>query len=260
MLRPGSEHTADEIGRARERLHRRFARRRRPDDLEQLVISYRPLTRALARRYTTSSCAREDLEQAAYEGLIKAIRRFEPGRGVAFASFAVPTILGELRRYLRDTTWPARVPRSLQERARAVRSASEDFAAERGRNPTAQELAVSLGCADEEIMEALGVASSLSVVPLDAPARESDVPTTCVADQVGAEDPGFERVECLAAIEDALPALTSAQKHVLRLHFAEDLTQREIALRLRISRAEVARDLGAAIARLRSATAERWAA
>jgi RNA polymerase sigma-B factor len=260
MLRPGSKDTADNTERARERLIRQYARWRRPQDLERLVISYRPLTRALARRYASSACTREDLEQAAYEGLIKAIRRFEPDRGAPFASFAVPTILGELRRYVRDTAWPAHVPRSLQERVREVRSATEDFAAAHGRNPTVHELALSVDCRDDEVVEALGVSSALCVVPLDGPAREGDASAASRADQVGVEDPGFERVECLTAIEDALPALTSAQKNVLRLHFAEDLTQRQIAGRLGVSRSEVARDLGDAVARLRSLTLERQAA
>lgn len=260
MLRPASEHLTATSARSRERLLRCHARWQRREDLEQLVISYRPLTRALARRYTASSCTREDLEQAACEGLIKAICRFEPERGVAFTSFAVPTILGELRRYVRDTAWPAHVPRSLQERVREVRSAVESFAAAQGRNPTVQELARLLGCDDAEVVEALGVSSSLFVLPLDAPGRDSDAATASVADHIGVEDPGFERVECLAAIEGALPALSSSQKDVLRMHFSEDLTQREIAGRLGISRSEVARDLSAAVARLRSVTMEQQAA
>jgi RNA polymerase sigma-B factor len=259
MLRPGSN-KASRDGRARERLLRRYARWKRPEDLEELVLSYRPLARSLARRYATAASGSEDLEQAACEGLIKAIQRFEPGRGAAFASFAVPTILGELRRYLRDTAWPAHVPRSLQERVREVRSAAEELTTLHGRNPTVGELALDLGCDNEAVVEALGVSSALSVVPLDGPAREHDTSAGSVADQFGVDDPGFERVECLTAIEDALPALSAAQKTVLRMHFGEDLTQRQIAGRLGISRSEVARDLGDAVARLRTVTAERQAA
>lgn len=259
MLRPGSQNTATGEERSRELLLRRYARWKRPQDLEQLVLSYRPLARALARRYATVAAAREDLEQAAYEGLIKAILRFEPERGAAFASFAVPTILGELRRYLRDTAWPAHVPRSLQERVRQVRAAAEGFGAVHGRNPTARELADAMGCEDEVVVEALGVSSALSVVPLDGPARDHDA-SASVAEQVGIDDPGFDRVECLAAIEVALPTLTPGQKTVLRLHFGEDLTQRQIAGRLGVSRSEVARDLGDAIARLRYVTEQRVAA
>ncbi len=259
MLRSGAPNRASTDERVRERLLRRYARWKRPEDLEELVLSYRPLARALTRRYATVAGAREDLEQAAYEGLIKAIHRFEPERGAAFASFAVPTILGELRRYLRDTAWPAHVPRSLQERVREVRSATDEFSAAHGRHPSAGELAREMACDDEAVVEALGVSTALSVVPLDGPARDHDAPAS-VAEQVGVDDPGFERVECLAAIEEAVPMLTRGQKTVLRLHFAEDLTQRQIAGRLGVSRSEVARDLGEAIARLRAVTTDRRAA
>ena len=259
MLRPGSQDRTNTDERTRERLLRRYARWKRPEDLEELVLSYRPLARALARRYATAAGARDDLEQAAYEGLIKAIQRFEPERRAAFASFAVPTILGELRRYLRDTAWPAHVPRSLQERVREVRAAAEEFSAARGRHPSVRELAHEMGCEDEPVAEAVGVSSALSVVPLDAPARDLEG-SASFAEQVGIDDPGFERVECLAAIEEALPLLTRGQKMVLRLHFGEDLTQRQIAGRLGVSRSEVARDLGQAIARLRAVTDEQLAA
>lgn len=260
MLRPGSHDHSDRDAAVRERLLRRYARWRRPEDLEALVISYRPLARALARRYATASCTREDLEQAACEGLIKAIRRFEPERGAAFPSFAVPTILGELRRFLRDTSWPVHVPRSLQERVREVRSAAEEFSALYGRAATVRELAVSLGCDEEAVVETIGVTASLNVVPLDRPSRQDDAVTTSLGEHVGVEEPGYERVECLAAIEGALGVLTSGQKTVLRLHFAEDLTQRQIAGRLGVSRSEVARNLNDAVARLRAVAAEQQAA
>jgi RNA polymerase sigma-B factor len=258
MLRPGADEFPDRDETARKRLLLQYARWRRPEDLEALVISYRPLARALARRYATVSCARDDLDQAACEGLIKAIRRFEPDRGTSFASFAVPTILGELRRFLRDTSWPAHVPRSLQERVREVRSAGEDFRAVHGRAAGVVELAAALGCGEEAVIEAIGVTATLNVVPLDRPSRPDDALAAPVA--VGVEDPGYERIECLAAIEHALAALSSGQKTMLRLHFGEDLTQRQIAGRLGVSRSEVARTLGEAVARLRAETAGRQAA
>ena len=251
MLRPGSPHDQETT---RARLLRRYARWQRAQDLEALVLSYRPLARSLARRYAAASCPHEDLEQAAFEGLIKAIQRFEPDRGVPFTSFAVPTILGELRRYLRDTSWPAHVPRALQDRVRAVRGATESFSAVHGRTPTVAELVAVTGADEGAVVEALGAVSSLNVVPLDRPAWSDETETATVVDLVGCDDPGYERVEDLATIEDALPRLTRAEKRVVRLHFGEDLTQRQIALRLGISRSEVARELAGALARLRTAT------
>jgi RNA polymerase sigma-B factor len=238
------------LDQRRRRLLRRYARSGDRDDLEQLVVSYRPLARALARRYEAGG-AREDLEQAACEGLIKAIQRFDPDRGAAFTSFAVPTILGELRRHRRDTAWPARVPRAVQERVQAVRAATDRLTATSGRPPTAQAIADTLDCGVEEVVEALCAASSLTVVPLDDPPRPDDDGGT-VINRLGATDPGYDQVECIAAIEDALPALTQAQLTVIRMRFGDDLTQREIARRLDVSRSEVARALGAAVERLRS--------
>lgn len=239
----------------RDRWLRRYARTRRPDDLERLVLSYLPLARSLARRYATSSCAPEDLEQAACEGLIKAIQRFDPDRGSSFAGFAVPTILGELRRFLRDTSWPAHVPRALQERVRAVRTAARDLTASNGRPPTVGDLADAVGTGSEQVVEALGVSAALNVVPLDGPSRVDEQDGPAVADRLGAEDGGYDRVECLATIERALPTLSRGERAALRLHFGEELTQRQIAGRLGVSRSEVARDLTSAVSRLRTVAA-----
>jgi RNA polymerase sigma-B factor len=196
------------------------------------------------------SATAEDLEQVAYEGLIKAIHRFDPDRGSAFTSFAVPTMLGELRRYLRDTAWPAHVPRPLQERVREVRATAAAFVARRGRTPTARDLASVLDRDIEEVVEALDVTTSLSIASLDAvPARTDNAEPP--AERLGSEDPGYEYVECLAAIEQLLPALTRQQRQALRLHFDENLGPRQIARRLGVSRAQAARDLDAAVSTLR---------
>lgn len=246
LLRPGSHerHTRDA-------LLRRYALHPDPHDLEALVVSYRPLAHALAHRIGRGS-NREDLEQVACEGLIKAIRRFDPDRGFAFMSFAVPTILGELRRHRRETAWPAHVPRPLQERIQNVRAAAERRSARCGRDPTIAELAAELECEEALVLEALTAASSLNVLPLDAPRRADGDDDGSLADEIGAADPAYDRVEYRAAIEAAAPKLSDEQRTVVRLRFAEDLTQREIALRLRMSRSEVGRTLAAAQATLRS--------
>jgi RNA polymerase sigma-B factor len=260
MLRSGLPGPPRRSDCDREELLRRYARRRHPRDLEQLVLFYTPLARRLARRYATASSGRDDLEQVATEGLIKALQRYQPERGFAFASFAVPTILGQLRRYQRDTAWPAHVPRALQERVRAVRAAADRLSAARGRSPTARELAEEMGCAEEQVIEALCAASSLNVVPLEGPPQSDEGAVPSVADRLGAEDPNFERVECLSAIESATPALTPTQKRVLRLHFHASLSQRQIAAHLGVSRWEVARALDDALTQLRTETRQGHAA
>jgi RNA polymerase sigma-B factor len=248
MLDPGSGGPARSPEVERRRLLRRYALHRDKQDLERLVISYRPLARALARQYDVAG-ARDDLEQAACEGLIKAIQRFDPARGTAFTSFAVPTILGELRRYRRDTAWAVRVPRTVQERVQAVRAAGDRLMAAHGRPPTARELADWIGCDEEDVVEALCAASSMTAVALDGPSGADD-DAASVADQLGTADPGYEHVEDLATIEDALATLSPAEMTVLKLRFGDDLTQREIAGRLQLSRSEVARALKGAVERL----------
>jgi RNA polymerase sigma-B factor len=250
-LRPLPRETRADCEARRARLLRRYARHRNPADLEQLVVSYRPLARSLARRYSAVAAGPEDLEQVAYEGLIKAIHRFDPEYGSAFASFAVPTILGELRRYLRDTAWPAHVPRPLQERVREVRTTAVAFATRRGRIPTARELAETLEREVEEVVEALDVTTSLSIASLDAMTGRTQDGERHPVERLGSEDPGYEHVEYLAAIEQLLPALTRHQRQALRLHFDEDLGYRQIAHRLGVSRAQAARELDAAVTTLR---------
>lgn len=253
MLRSGSSEPARRLEGERRRLLRRYARHGRADDLERLVLSYRPLARGLARRYEASG-SREDLEQVACEGLIKAIKRFDPDRGYAFTSFAVPTILGELRRYRRDTAWAVHVPRAVQERIQALRAASDRLTAATGRTPTARELADWLECDEEQVVEALCAAASLTVVPLNR-SSGADGDADTVADRLGMADPGYDQVDCLAAIEDALGKLSAAEMTVIKLRFGDELTQREIAGRLQVSRSEVARVLRGAVERLRSVAA-----
>jgi RNA polymerase sigma-B factor len=249
MLHSGAGDPTRSLELERRRLLRRYARHGDADDLERLVISYRPLARALARQYDAAG-AREDLEQAAYEGLIKALQRFDPDRGTAFTSFAVPTILGELRRYRRDTAWAVRVPRTVQERVQALRAATDRLTATHGRNPTARELADWLGCGEEDVVEALCAASSMTAVALDSPSGADESAGT-MADRLGSADPRYEQIECLAAIEDALTTLSAAEMTVIKLRFDDDLTQREIAGRLQVSRSEVARVLRGAVDHLR---------
>src|SRR5215212_4216991 len=131
-------------------LLRRYARTGSPADLDALVRRFRPLARKLALRYARGSEPVDDLEQVANLGLVKAIRRFDPDRGFAFTSFAVPTILGELKRSFRDTAWSAHVPRAVQERVAKVRSESEAWVSRHGHAPTVRELAGRLECSEED--------------------------------------------------------------------------------------------------------------
>src|SRR3954470_3727774 len=143
-----------------DRLLRRYAAHRDPADLEELVRGFPPLGRKLALRYARGSEPLDDLEQVGSYALVKAIMRFDPDRGYAFTSFAVPTILGELKRSFRDTAWSAHVPRSVQERVAEVRRESDASGALHARPPAGRELAEQLECDEEAVIEALDAAGA----------------------------------------------------------------------------------------------------
>ena len=219
-------------------------------DLEELVLRYRPLALGLARRYAGRRHAMDDLAQVACLGLIKALQRFDPDRNCAFTTFAVPTILGELRRFCRDTSFGLHVPRGLQESIVAVRRASEEVTAARGRTATAEEVAAALGWDVETVFEALLANSTRATVPLETEVGESDDPCQLL-ELLGDVDPGFELVESLSALEGSVGVLTRAEQRVLRLRFEEDLTLEEVGSRLALSPSQVARVLGSALRTLR---------
>jgi RNA polymerase sigma-B factor len=237
----------------RQRRLRRYAAEHSASDLDALVRSYRPLACSLARRYARGPQGDPDLEQAACEGLVKALQRFDPGRGTPFTSFAVPTILGEIRRYVRDTAWPAHVPRQVQERVRAIRVLAERHSADHGRLPSVAELASTLACSDEAVVDALSAATTSRTVSLEA--ERDDEEGLALVDRLGAEDPGYEQVDCLTDIGRVFGLLPEDEQRVIELHFRDDLTQRQIAARLGFSRSHVGRLLGSGLDRLRETAA-----
>jgi RNA polymerase sigma-B factor len=239
-----------------EALLRRYAEERRPADLDVLVRRFQPLARSLVRRYRDSSVARDDLEQAASLGLVTALQRFDPSRGCAFSTFAVPTILGEIRRQHRDTLWPAHVPRLVKERARRVRLAADELAARQGRAPRPGDIAELLGIVEEDVIEALVAGATLSRVSLEQASQDADDHAPHVA-EVGDEDPGYELAECRADLERAIPKLDDAEQRVLRLRYAEELTFTEIGRALSVRPAHAARLARQSVDHLRALTSER---
>ena len=216
-----------------------------------LVERFMPLARSLARRYGRSSEPLEDLVQVASLGLLKAIDRFDPDRGVAFVSFAVPTILGELRRYFRDCCWDVHVPRATQENALAVEAAQRRLTADRGRAPSAAELAEFLELDLDRVLDALQAANAYGSASLDAPRTGEDGERGTLGDTLGDLDRRLELVDDGATIAAALRHLSEREREVLALRFAGDLTQSEIAERIGVSQMQVSRLLRRALERLR---------
>jgi RNA polymerase sigma-B factor len=221
---------------------------------EQLVERYLPLARRLARRYQRAEEPLEDLVQVASLGLLKAIDRFDATRDIAFSSFAVPTILGELKRHFRDRTWSVRVPRDLQELALRVDKTVAELSLGSGRAPTVGELATAVDASEEQVLEALQAASAYRAGSLDAPRSAQaggDSGEPLVGDALGVQESGFERAEERAALAPLLALISPRERLVLTLRFGEDLTQAEIGERIGVSQMQVSRLIRAALARLR---------
>ncbi len=223
---------------------------------DALIERFLPLARKLARRYAGSSEPYDDLVQVASLGLVKAVERFDPARGFAFTSFAVPTIVGELKRHFRDTGWAVHVDRGAQERARKISEARREISSRVGRSPTVPELAEYLECSEEEILDGLQTAEAYDTVSLDAP-RAGDGETERRVDTIGSEDGRLELVDEQATVFAAAQYLPERERRILYLRFGEDLTQAEIADRVGVSQMQVSRLLRKAVKRLQDLTRER---
>jgi RNA polymerase sigma-B factor len=210
---------------------------------EQLVHRYLPLARQLAARYAGRGRPLEDLVQVANLGLVKAVDRYDPDHGAAFSSYAVPTVVGELRRHFRDVGWAVHVPRSVQERVLKLGRATERLSADTGRTPTVAELAGATDESEEDVVDALSAGHAYEADSLDEPSAAGDGESAPRGERMGDDDPGFERVEDWQAIAPAIRELSDRDRLVLRLRFVEDLTQSQIADKVGVSQMQVSRIL-----------------
>jgi RNA polymerase sigma-B factor len=222
--------------------------------LDELVRRMLPLARALARKYQRGREPLDDLVQVASVGLVKAIERFDLQRGAHFLSYAIPTMVGELKRHYRDVGWTVHVERTLQERALRVKRQFEKLEVELGRSPAPSELALRCQLSVEEVLEARLAVNAYSVFSLDAPAGETgDRPLSLVAE----EDPRYLAVEDASMLQSALRALPVRERQILALRFGTELSQREIGDRLGISQMHVSRLLSRSLDRLRQVATSR---
>jgi RNA polymerase sigma-B factor len=239
---------ADEDRRLLVRYHRDGDRAAREALVERLL----PLARRMARRYRRSDEPLDDLVQVATLGLIKAIDRFDPKRQTAFSSYAVPTMLGELKRYFRDNGWAVHVPRGMQERVMQVDNAVKELARRKGRSPSAAEVGDALALSTEQVLEAMEAAGAYDAVSLESYRFGDEGDGETYAESIGVEDGRFELVEYGATIAPTLAALPARDRIVLHLRFVEDLTQAEIAERVGVSQMHVSRLIRRALDRLRT--------
>jgi len=219
---------------------------------DEVVAAAYPLVEQLARRFAGRGEPLEDLIQVASVGLLKATRRFEPERGVPFSQYATPTILGELKRYFRDSGWALRVPRRLQERVLLLRGVVEEMTQELGRAPTAGEIAERAGIGIEDVLDGLEAAAGYSPESLDgAPGQEGS------ALRVGTEDGAFEFAEQWADVAEHLRNLDARSRVILDLRFVKGLTQSQIGREVGLSQMQVSRILRSTLDRLRALSRER---
>ena len=221
---------------------------------EQALVELMPLVRALAARYAGRGEPLEDLVQVGSLGLIKAVDRFDVDRGVEFSSYAVPTIVGEIRRHFRDKAWAMHVPRRLKELSVRLSRLLDELTNELGRSPTISELAEASGAEEEEVIDALDSSHAYSTRSLHAPFDDDGDDT--LADRLGVEERGYVDVEEGSLVDAGLDTLDERERRIIELRFFHELTQSQIAAELGISQMHVSRLLRRALADMRGAIDE----
>ncbi|CAM5517262.1 RNA polymerase sigma factor SigF [Streptomyces pilosus] len=208
------------------------------------------LVKFAASRFRTRSEPMEDIIQVGTIGLIKAIDRFELARGVEFPTFAMPTIIGEIKRFFRDTSWSVRVPRRLQELRLDLAKAGDELAQQLDRSPTVAELAERLGITEDEVLEGMAASNAYTASSLDAQPEEDDA-EGALADRIGYEDHGLEGIEYVESLKPLIAELPSRDRKILSLRFVAGMTQSEIGEELGISQMHVSRLLSRTLVKLR---------
>jgi RNA polymerase sigma-B factor len=240
-----------------ERLLQRYHRNGDLAAREELVLRFIPLASQLASRYRHTGETHDDLVQVACLGLLKAVDRYDPERGqAAFTRYAVPTMLGELKRHFRDKGWSVHVPRATQELVLRVSDALGSLPARLGRSPSPRDVADAVGAPVEQVLEAMEAATAYEAASLDAPRGGSEEDGVWThADSLAEEDPGYQRVEIGETLRGSVAALPERERLILQLRFQEDMTQAEIAERIGISQMHVSRLLRRSLDRLSAAGA-----
>jgi len=210
---------------------------------EELVQRHLGLARKLAARYARANEPFDDLFQVASLGLVKAIDRFDPERGIAFSSFAVPTIVGELKRHFRDKGWSLHVPRGTLELALRVQEATTALGSKTGRSPTVDEIAEHLQVGTEQVLDALEALAARHAASLDVPVDDSGDDSATRHETIGAEDDGYAAIDTSASLADAVRRLPMVDRRVFMLRYRYELTQNEIAEQVGVSQMQVSRIL-----------------
>lgn len=218
---------------------------------QQLVVNHLNLVRFIAGKFKNRGEPFDDLMQVGTIGLIKAIDRFDPDRGLEFTTFATPTIMGEIKRHFRDKGWSVRVPRRLQELSAKVNSTTDELTRELQRPPSVAEVAERLGATVDEVLEAMESSSAYSSVPLEATGQSDEDDSPSVLDHYATEDDDLASSDDRMLIESVMGQFTPREQEIIRMRFEEGLTQIEIAEKLGVSQVQISRMLRKALKRVR---------
>lgn len=219
---------------------------------QRVILEYLELADAVANRYRNPALDMRELRQVAYLGLTKAVRRFDPARGDGVVAFAVPTIAGEIKRFLRDTSWIVRPPRALQELSLEIGPRTAELEQRLGREPTLAELARATGRTASRVAEAVTCNLGRRPVSLDAPVPGDPTERILLGDALPSADTDFERAELAMLLNRALEALTPSERRIVHLRFFEELTQSEIAEEMEVSQMQISRLLRRILSALRT--------
>lgn len=228
----------------KEKTHELFRRYKQDGDMEareKLVMSHLNLVRFLANKFKNRGEPLDDLIQVGYLGLLKAIDRFDPDRGLEFTTYATPTIMGEIKRHFRDKGWSVRVPRRLQELSAKVNQATDALITSLQRSPTVEEIAEYLDSTVDEVLEAMESSSAYTSVPLEAPGGSDSEDTPSVLDRYASEDSALAFTDDRLVIEEALKGFSPREREVIEMRFVKGMTQIEIAEKLGVSQVQVSR-------------------
>lgn len=220
----------------------------------QLVLHYKNLVESIARKYSKGKSYHEDITQVGIIGLLGAIRRYDESYGKTFEAFAIPTIIGEIKRFLRDKTWSVHVPRRIKELGPKIKNAVEELTNELQRSPQIQEIATYLSVSEEEVLEAMEMGKSYQALSVDHSIEaDSDGSTVTLLDIVGTVDEGYEKVNQRLVLEKVLHVLTEREKKIIQYTYLENMSQKEAGEMLDISQMHVSRLQRRAIKKLKDA-------
>ncbi|MFD1067136.1 RNA polymerase sigma factor SigB [Oceanobacillus locisalsi] len=219
---------------------------------EKIVLAYQNLVGSIARKYSKNSAIHEDLVQVGMIGLLGAIKRYDPSYGKSFESFAIPTIIGEIKRFIRDKTWSVHVPRRIKELGPKIRKSADELTAKNQKSPTIQEIAEYIGVPEEEVLETMEMSKSYKALSVDHKIEaDSDGSTVAILDLIGNEDNSFNNSEQKMMLEKILPVLSEREQVILECTYFKNMSQKETGESLGISQMHVSRLQRRALRKLR---------